>query len=148
MAPLPASGGNAIAPPVVEYRLRFYHTHTHERLDVVYRCGDVYLPEGLSRLDFYLRDYRTGDVHHYDPHVFDLLHELTSSLGRPDAEIEVICGYRTPRTNEFLRSQRFCSRTSPDARSCRAVRSHALVSPHVVSNRGILWSDCMNRCDW
>lgn len=105
MAALLASAGSATPPPAAEYRLRFYHTHTNERVDIVYRRGDVYVPEALSRLDYYLRDYRTGDVHHYDPHVFDLLHELTSALGRPDAEINVICGYRTARTNESLRSR-------------------------------------------
>jgi uncharacterized protein YcbK (DUF882 family) len=26
------------------------------------------------------------------------------SLGRSDTEIDVICGYRTPRTNEYLRN--------------------------------------------
>jgi uncharacterized protein YcbK (DUF882 family) len=25
-------------------------------------------------------------------------------LGRPDGEINVVCGYRTPRTNEYLRT--------------------------------------------
>jgi len=102
---LPVSAGNSKTAAVPEYRLRFYHTHTNERLDIVYRRGDVYLPEALNRLDQYLRDYRTGDVHQYDPRVFDLLHELTSSLGRLYAEIDVVCGYRTPRTNEFLRSR-------------------------------------------
>ena len=105
VAVLPARGVNATSPIVAEYRLRIYHTHAHERLDIVYRRGDVHSPEALNRLDYYLRDYRTGDVHHYDPHVFDLLHELTVSLGRPYAEINVICGYRTPRTNESLRSR-------------------------------------------
>jgi uncharacterized protein YcbK (DUF882 family) len=100
-----ASGAKLNPSPVTEYRLRFYHTHTNERLDIVYRRGDAYLPEALNRLDQYLRDYRTGDVHHYDPRVFDLLHDLTASLGRPSAEIDVICGYRTPRTNEFLRAR-------------------------------------------
>ena len=104
-ATLPASGAKLNPPAVAEYRLRFYHTHTNERLDIVYRRGDAYLPEALDRLDQYLRDYRTGDVHHYDPRVFDLLHDLTASLGRPSAEIDVICGYRTPRTNEFLRTR-------------------------------------------
>jgi uncharacterized protein YcbK (DUF882 family) len=104
-AALPASGAKLNSPAIIEYRLRFYHTHTNERLDIVYRRGDTYLPEALDRLDQYLRDYRTGDVHHYDPRVFDLLHDLTASLGRPSAEIDVICGYRTPRTNEFLRTR-------------------------------------------
>ena len=102
---LPLLGGKAASAPVTEYRLRFYHTHTNERLDIVYRRGDDYLPEALDHLDHYLRDYRTGDVHHYDPKVFDLLHDLTASLGRPGAEIDVICGYRTAQTNRALRSR-------------------------------------------
>lgn len=105
MAALPLSGANSAVPPAPEYRLRFYHTHTNERLDIVYRRGDQYVPEALDRLDQYLRDYRTGDVYHYDPRVFDLLHDLTASLGRASAEINVICAYRTPRTNEFLRTR-------------------------------------------
>ena len=91
------------APP--EYRLRFYHTHTGERLDVVYRRGDQYIPEALDKLDYYLRDHRTGDVRHFDPRLFDLLYDLTASLGDSGGEIDVICGYRTPWSNEFLRTR-------------------------------------------
>jgi uncharacterized protein YcbK (DUF882 family) len=101
-----SANGTAVAnPPTREYRLRLYHAHTNERLEVVYRSGDRYLPEALERLDHYLRDYRTGDVRHYDPRLFDVLHDLTESVGKPNAEIEVFCGYRTPRTNEFLRTR-------------------------------------------
>ena len=88
-----------------EYRLRFYHTHTGERLNVVYRRGDQYIPEALDELDHFLRDHRTGDVRHFDPHLFDLLHDLTASLGDSGGEIDVICGYRTPWSNEFLRTR-------------------------------------------
>jgi uncharacterized protein YcbK (DUF882 family) len=88
-----------------EYRLRFYHTHTRERLDIVYRRGDAYLPEALDELDHYLRDHRTGEVRHFDPHLFDLLHDLTASLNDSGGEIDVICGYRTPGSNEFLRTR-------------------------------------------
>jgi uncharacterized protein YcbK (DUF882 family) len=94
--------GNPVPP---EYRLRFYHTHTGERLDVVYRRGDQYIPEALSQLDHYLRDHRTGDVRHFDPRLFDLLYDLTLSLGDSGGEIDVICGYRTPWSNEFLRTR-------------------------------------------
>jgi uncharacterized protein YcbK (DUF882 family) len=86
------------------YRLHFFHTHTGERLDIVYRHGDAYDPDALARMNHYLRDHRTGDVHDYDPRVFDLLHDLTVALGRPNAEIDVVCGYRTPWSNEYLRS--------------------------------------------
>jgi uncharacterized protein YcbK (DUF882 family) len=87
-----------------EYRLRFYHIHTGERLDVVYRRGESYDSDAEAQINQYLRDYRTGDVRDYDPSLFDLLHDLMVSLGRPDGEINVVCGYRTPLTNEFLRT--------------------------------------------
>lgn len=86
-----------------EYRLRFYHTHTGERLNIVYRRGDSYLPDALAKLDNFLRDHRTGDVHHFDPQLFDLLYALTASVPDANGEIDVICGYRTPWSNEFLR---------------------------------------------
>ena len=87
-----------------EYRLRFFHTHTGEHLDVVYRLGNQYIPDALARVDQFLRDHRTGDVHHYDPHLLDLLVDLEAALGRPNGEIQIICGYRTPWSNEFLRT--------------------------------------------
>jgi uncharacterized protein YcbK (DUF882 family) len=86
------------------YRLHFFHTHTGERLNIIYRDGEGYDQESLARLNRYLRDHRTGEVHEYDPRVFDLLHDLTTALGNPDLEIDVICGYRTPWSNEFLRT--------------------------------------------
>ncbi len=92
-------------PSPQEYRLRFYHTHTRERLDIIYRRGDQYIPDALDQLDHFLRDHRTGDVRHFDPRLFDLLHDLTASLGYSDGEINVICGYRTPWSNEFLRTR-------------------------------------------
>jgi uncharacterized protein YcbK (DUF882 family) len=101
---LPASSVVATLSPQPEYHLRLFHTHTGERLDIVYRRGEQYVPEALTRLDEYLRDHRTGDIHHYDPRVFDLLHDLTAKLGEPDSEIDVICGYRSPWSNEFLRT--------------------------------------------
>jgi uncharacterized protein YcbK (DUF882 family) len=103
--PLVGCGGTDESPAAHEYRLRFYHTHTGERLDVVYRRGDQYIPEALDELDHYLRDLRTGDVRHFNPRLFDLLHDLTASLGDSTGEIDVICGYRTPLSNEFLRTR-------------------------------------------
>ena len=106
LVPLLGQGGTESASAATrEYRLRFYHTHTGERLNVVYRRGDQYIPEALDELDHFLRDHRTGDVRHFDPHLFDLLHDLTASLGDSGGEIDVICGYRTPWSNEFLRTR-------------------------------------------
>jgi len=97
-----AKSDRALSP---EYHLRLYHTHTQEYLDVVYRRGDEYVPEALDQLDHFLRDHRTGAVHHFDPRLFDLLHDLTVALNDDGGEIDVICGYRTPWSNEFLRTR-------------------------------------------
>jgi uncharacterized protein YcbK (DUF882 family) len=42
-------------------------------------------------------------VRRYDPRVFDLLYQLLEAAGRPGAQINVVCGYRTPWSNEYLR---------------------------------------------
>ena len=102
---LPSNFASGTVPAAREYRLRLFDTHSHERIDVVYRRGDAYVPEALTQLDGFLRDHRAQKAAHYDPRLFDLLAELIAKVGRPDAEIDVICGYRTPWSNEFLRSR-------------------------------------------
>lgn len=87
-----------------EHRLRLFNTHTNERMDIVFRRGESYLPDSIAKLDYFLRDHRTGDVRHYDPRLYDVLEELAAAVGRPDGEIDIICGYRSPWTNEFLRA--------------------------------------------
>ncbi|HXZ79416.1 MAG TPA: DUF882 domain-containing protein [Terriglobales bacterium] len=107
-----AAGPATSTPPVKvvttstsqEHRLILFHTHTGESLDIVYRRGDEYIPDALAQLNDFLRDHRTGDVHQYDPRVFDLLSDLTAAVGKPGAEIDIICGYRTPWSNEYLRT--------------------------------------------
>jgi uncharacterized protein YcbK (DUF882 family) len=84
--------------------LMLYNTHTGERIDIVYRRGDEYIPGALAELDYFLRDHRTGDVRHFDPRLYDVLSDLTASVGRPGGEIDIVCGYRTSATNESLRA--------------------------------------------
>ena len=120
---MPCTFAAGTLPAPREHRLRLFHTHTQERIDVVYRRGDVYVPEALTRLDRFLRDHRVQTVAHYDPRLFDLLSELTAKVGRPDAEINVICGYRTPWSNEFLRGR---SRSSGVARHSLHMKAEAV----------------------
>lgn len=89
-------------PP--KYRLRLYNLHTGEHINVVYRVGTRYRPTAVAELDEFLRDYRTGAVIDYDVHEFDLLHALMARLGDSNGVIDIVCGYRTPRTNAWLRS--------------------------------------------
>jgi uncharacterized protein YcbK (DUF882 family) len=85
------------------YELRMTNAHTGESLNIVYRIGNVYIPEALDRLNYFLRDHNTQDVSTYDPKEFDVLHAMMSRLGQLDGVIDVMCGYRTPETNAALR---------------------------------------------
>ena len=93
-----------IAPaPDQQYHLHMYHLHTHESLDVTYRVGDRYVPSALAMLNHFLRDHRTNDEANYDPHEFDVLHAIMDRLGKPNGVIQIVCGYRTPWSNSYLR---------------------------------------------
>ena len=83
-------------------RLAFLHTHTGEKLSIVYAENGVYVPEALTEVNHLLRDYRTGELHPIDPALLDQLTDLTAAFGG-NRTYEVICGYRCPATNAMLR---------------------------------------------
>lgn len=91
----------AVSPP---RELSFVHLHTGERLSLVYCDASGYCADALARLDVFLRDFRTEEVHPIDPALFDILHAAHALCGSR-APFGVISGYRSPATNELLRSQ-------------------------------------------
>ena len=96
---------SALAAQPDARRLAFDHTHTGERLDIVYALGERYLPDALTTLNRFLRDHYTGQVGLIDPQLFDLLHRLTVELGSREP-FQVISGYRCPATNATLKATR------------------------------------------
>ncbi|MGH9562991.1 MAG: YcbK family protein [Terracidiphilus sp.] len=100
--PKPAA---AVTAPATEYHLRMHQLHTGEDIDIVYRIGNAYITSALASLNYFLRDYRTQGVSSYDPKEFDVLHAIMARLHRPNGVIDIVCGYRSPRTNEFLRAR-------------------------------------------
>jgi uncharacterized protein YcbK (DUF882 family) len=105
-----AAVGLALSPPAtaapapVSRSLAFWHTHTRESLEVAFADGAGYLPDALARVNQFLRDFRTDDVHVIDPGLLDLLHRLSSRL-QASEPFHVISGYRSPRTNGLLRAR-------------------------------------------
>lgn len=81
--------------------LSFYNTHTGERMVVDYSPGS-YGGSVKKALEYFLRDFRTGDKHKLDPRLFDSLCAIQECFGK-QASFEVISGYRSPKTNAFLR---------------------------------------------
>ncbi len=87
-----------------DHGLTLFNTHTNERLSIVYRHGDTYIPAALAKLDYFLRDHNTNEIRHFDPHLYDILSDLTAAVGHAGGEIDIVCGYRTPATNAALRA--------------------------------------------
>jgi len=99
---LTGAGRVAAAATAPAHRLRFYHIHTAEKLDVTYREHGELVPGALAEINRYLRDFRTEQVHDIDVALLDTLHALYTEFdGR--GNFEVISGYRSPRTNAALR---------------------------------------------
>jgi uncharacterized protein YcbK (DUF882 family) len=70
---------------------------------VTYFSEGAYLPDALMRINYLLRDHRTGDVTAIDPNLLDLLFSVKSNISEP-AVFNVISGYRSPETNRKLRA--------------------------------------------
>lgn len=85
-----------------ERSLSLVHTHTSERLSVVYAIDALYPEPALAALNHFLRDHYTGEVGRIDPQLFELLHRTRQALGT-SAAYEVISGFRGQGTNERLR---------------------------------------------
>ena len=100
-APVLATPLAGLATPRGARALDFYHTHTSEKLKLVYWEDGEYLVDAMDEINHLLRDFRTGDVHPIDPGVLDILHAARSSLGSNES-FEIISGYRSPATNAKL----------------------------------------------
>jgi uncharacterized protein YcbK (DUF882 family) len=83
-------------------RLRMLHAHTGERIDVAYAEGGRLVPDALSAIERFLRDFRTGEVHAIDPGVLDVAWAVAAATGRSAATLEIVSGYRSPATNALL----------------------------------------------
>jgi uncharacterized protein YcbK (DUF882 family) len=83
-------------------QLRFYHTHTSEKLDIVYAHNGAYVPEALAEVNYLLRDFRNGEVHPIDPRLLDILHAVRLRTGGR-GPFEVISAFRSQATNDALR---------------------------------------------
>lgn len=83
--------------------LSLHNLHTDEKIKLTYRIGDRYQRAALHKLSHFLRDYRTEEVTVMDPRLYDLLFHINDRLGDPEGVFEIVCGYRCPATNAWLR---------------------------------------------
>ena len=92
---------SALARSVERRTLTFVHTHTGETLTAPYVQAGSYRPDCLAKVNHFLRDFRTGEVHTIEPALLDVLFDLQVLADR-DAAFQIISGYRSPATNSKL----------------------------------------------
>lgn len=122
-----AVGASLLANPIAataavspSRTLRLKNVHTGERIEVEYKHGDKFDENGLTRLNYFLRDHRQNEATLMDPRLFDQLWEIQNRCGG-NTEFEIISAYRSPKTNAMLRKK-----SNNVARKSYHVRGQAL----------------------
>ncbi|MFC6633297.1 DUF882 domain-containing protein [Microbulbifer taiwanensis] len=83
--------------------LKMRNLHTGERLSTAYWSGGSYDSSGLKQFNRLLRDHRANESTRMDPKLFDIVYKLKEKLNF-SGEVEIISGYRSPKTNAKLRA--------------------------------------------
>lgn len=91
----------ALAANPAPRNLSVLNLHTGERLAATYWEAGAYVKDALAGLAKVLRDHRTGETHDMAPGLLDLVASLQAEFAAQP--VQVISGYRSPRTNEALR---------------------------------------------
>jgi uncharacterized protein YcbK (DUF882 family) len=82
--------------------LSFHNTHTNENLTVTFKVNGRYDEEALNKINHVLRDFRENQPTTMDPHLIDLVWEVYREVEATEP-IQIVCGFRSPVTNEMLR---------------------------------------------
>lgn len=83
-------------------RVRMYSQRTGEAVDTVYFANGKYIPEAITEISFFMRDWRQNEVRKYDPRNVDILASTLRMMDTTEPYL-VISGYRTPQTNRMLK---------------------------------------------
>ncbi len=84
--------------------LTMRHAHTGETITITYKRDGQFVPAALKKLDWFMRDWRRNEEVRMDPRLFDILWQAYRETGATQP-IEIICGYRAPKTNHLLRTR-------------------------------------------
>ena len=81
--------------------LQFYNINSRQYLDVTYYKDGAYVHRALEKINKLMSDKRSGKSTIIDTKLLDKLHTLHTFADAKEP-IELICGYRSPKTNEKL----------------------------------------------
>ena len=84
--------------------LTLHHVHTDESLTITFKKNGQFDDEALKKINWIMRDWRKNEATTMDPEEIDLLWQVYQEVGAKEP-IEIICGYRSPATNNMLRGR-------------------------------------------
>lgn len=83
-------------------RLRMYSGRTGEKIDMIYWIEGQYIPEAMSEITNFMRDWRTGTIKPIDTRTVDIM-AASHNLMEVSEPYMLLSGYRSPQTNAMLR---------------------------------------------
>jgi len=85
-------------------RLRMHSAQNGEDLDVIYWVDGQYVPEALTEINYFMRDWRQQISRSMDTRTLDIT-TAAHALMDTDEPYLLLSGYRTPQTNAYLRTR-------------------------------------------
>ncbi|PRX31975.1 Uncharacterized conserved protein YcbK, DUF882 family [Meinhardsimonia xiamenensis] len=81
-----------------------YSGRTGESIDTIYWIDGEYIPEVLTEVNYFMRDWREDKTHTMDVRTLDILAAAHRLLDVSEPYL-LLSGYRTPKTNAMLRQR-------------------------------------------
>ncbi len=85
-------------------RIRMYSGRTGESLDTIYWLDGDYIPEALAEINHFMRDWRNDQTISVDSRTIDIAAASHRLMGVSEPYM-MLSGYRSPATNNMLRSR-------------------------------------------
>ncbi|MDR3500290.1 MAG: DUF882 domain-containing protein [Parvibaculum sp.] len=105
---LAATGAALVAAPAIlkadapyKRSLRMQSLNSGEALNITYWADGDYIPDALKRINWFMRDLRTGERTEMDVRLLDLLWEI-DQLTPSNDPLYTMSGYRSESTNAWL----------------------------------------------
>lgn len=85
-------------------RIRMYSGRTGESLNTIYWIDGKYIDEALREINYFMRDWRSGEAARIDTRAVDIM-AASHNLLEVSEPYMLLSGYRTAQTNAMLRSR-------------------------------------------
>jgi uncharacterized protein YcbK (DUF882 family) len=85
-------------------KIHMFSGRSGERIRMVYWLDGKYIPEAVSEISHFFRDWRTGQVKQVDVRAIDII-AASHNIMDASEPYQLLSGYRSPQTNKMLRSR-------------------------------------------